>query len=164
MFPFVNKKVMGVWSSEVKCIKLMEKSEVIQKRYFENIGWYQPYAFGKLFQPFGHGILLEKIGLLFGEWKPKCWTKTFYRVSRFLLFSSACFFTYVQAEFWQSSVSAVFFFATFLSSDKPQIFGFIVMKSGPRRWLTLLCSGFFTPDERWGTEKSWVKLEQAGLE
>ena len=54
--------------------------------------------------------------------------------------------------------------AIFLSGDKPQIFGFIVMNSGPRRWLTFLCSGFFTPDERWGTEKSWVKLEQAGLE
>ena len=25
------------------------------------------YGFGKIFQPFGHGILLEKIGLLFGE-------------------------------------------------------------------------------------------------
>ena len=52
----------------------MEKSEVIKKkkRYSENIGWYQPYAFGKIFQPFDHGILLEKIGLLFGEWKPKC--------------------------------------------------------------------------------------------
>ena len=25
--------------------------------------------------------------------------------------------------------------ATFLSGGKPQIFGFIVMKSGPRRWL-----------------------------
>ena len=24
-------------------------------------------AFGKIFQPFGHSILLEKIGLLFGE-------------------------------------------------------------------------------------------------
>ena len=25
------------------------------------------YAFGKIFQPFGRGILLEKIGLLYGE-------------------------------------------------------------------------------------------------
>ena len=25
------------------------------------------YAFRKIFQPFGHSILLEKIGLLFGE-------------------------------------------------------------------------------------------------
>ena len=32
---------MGVCSSEVKCIKWMEKSEVIQKSYSENIGWYQ---------------------------------------------------------------------------------------------------------------------------
>ena len=24
-------------------------------------------VFGKTFQPFGHGILLEKMGLLFGE-------------------------------------------------------------------------------------------------
>ena len=54
--------------------------------------------------------------------------------------------------------------ATFLNGDKPQIFGFIVMKSGSGRWLTLLCSGFFTPDKRWGTEKPWVELEQAGLE
>ena len=37
---FTNKKVMGVWSSDVKCIKWMEKSEVIQKHYRENIGWY----------------------------------------------------------------------------------------------------------------------------
>ena len=42
--------------------------------------------------------------------------------------------------------------AIFFSGDKPQVFGFIVMKSGPRRWLTFLCSGFFTPDERWGTD------------
>ena len=39
MFSFTNKKAMGVWSSEVKYIKWMEKSEVIQKRYSENIGW-----------------------------------------------------------------------------------------------------------------------------
>ena len=38
--PFTNKKVMGIWNSEVKCIKWMEKSEVIQKWYSENIGWY----------------------------------------------------------------------------------------------------------------------------
>ena len=31
MFSFTNKKAMDVWSSEVKCIKWMEKSEVIQK-------------------------------------------------------------------------------------------------------------------------------------
>ena len=31
MFSFTNKKVMGIWSSEVKCIKWMEKSEAIQK-------------------------------------------------------------------------------------------------------------------------------------
>ena len=31
MFSFTNKKFMGVWSSEVKCIKWMEKLEVIQK-------------------------------------------------------------------------------------------------------------------------------------
>ena len=32
MFSFTNKKVMGVWSSEVKCIKWKEKSELIQKK------------------------------------------------------------------------------------------------------------------------------------
>ena len=41
MFLFTNKKVIGVWTFEVTCIKWMEKSEVIQKRYSENIGWYQ---------------------------------------------------------------------------------------------------------------------------
>ena len=30
MFSFTNKKVMGVLSSEVKCVKLMERPEVIQ--------------------------------------------------------------------------------------------------------------------------------------
>ena len=44
---------------------------------------------------------------------------------------------------------------TLLIGAKPQIFGFIIMKSGPRRWLQ--------PDERWGTKKSWVELEQMGL-
>ena len=90
----------------------------------------------------------------------------FQSVTVFTFFFSMLF-TYVQAEFWQSSVSAGFLdfgCATFLNGDKPQIFGFMAMKSGPRRWLTLLCSGFFTPDERWGTEKPWVELEQAGLE
>ena len=32
-----NNKVMGVWSSEVKCIKWIEKLEIIQKPYSENI-------------------------------------------------------------------------------------------------------------------------------
>ena len=32
MFSFTNKKVMGVWSSEVKCIKWMENSKVIKKK------------------------------------------------------------------------------------------------------------------------------------
>ena len=32
--------------------------------------------------------------------------------------------------------------AIFLRREKPQIIGFIVMNSGPRRWLTFLCSGF----------------------
>ena len=41
MLSFTNEKVLGVWSSEVKCIKWMEKSEVIQKHNGENIGWYQ---------------------------------------------------------------------------------------------------------------------------
>ena len=41
MFLFTNKKVIGVLSFEVSCIKWIEKSEVIQKRYSENIGWYQ---------------------------------------------------------------------------------------------------------------------------
>ena len=45
MFSFTNKKIIGVWSSEVKCIKWMEKSEVIKKRYSENIDWYQPQDF-----------------------------------------------------------------------------------------------------------------------
>ena len=40
MFLFTNKKVIGIWTFEVSCIKWMEKSEVIQKRYSENIGWY----------------------------------------------------------------------------------------------------------------------------
>ena len=33
MFSFTNKKVIGIWSSEVHCSKSMEKSEVIQKSY-----------------------------------------------------------------------------------------------------------------------------------
>ena len=41
MFSFTNMKVMGVWSSKVKCIKWMEKSEVIKKRYSENSDRYQ---------------------------------------------------------------------------------------------------------------------------
>ena len=56
------------------------------------------YAFGKIFQPFGHSILLEKIGLLFGEWKPKCWTKSFFRESRFSLFFFSMLFYNVQAN------------------------------------------------------------------
>ena len=35
-FSITNNKVMGVWSSEVKCIKWMENSEVLHS---ENIGW-----------------------------------------------------------------------------------------------------------------------------
>ena len=31
MFSFIYKKIMGVWSSEVKCIKCMDKLEVIKK-------------------------------------------------------------------------------------------------------------------------------------
>ena len=41
MFLFTNKKVIGVWTFEVSCIQWMEKSEVIKKRYSENLGWYQ---------------------------------------------------------------------------------------------------------------------------
>ena len=37
MFSFTNTNVVGVWSSEVKCIKWMEKSEVIQKRYSQAV-------------------------------------------------------------------------------------------------------------------------------
>ena len=41
MFLFTNKKVIGVWTFEVSCIKWMEKSEVIQKtlqwKYYINI-------------------------------------------------------------------------------------------------------------------------------
>ena len=91
----------------------------------------------------------------------------FQRVTVFAFFFSMLFFTYVQAKFGKLLLAQVFLdfgCATFLSGDKPQIFGFIVMKSGPRRSLeTLLCSGFCTPDERWGTEKTWVELEQVGL-
>ena len=45
------------------------------------------------------------------------------------------------------------------------MFGFIVMKSGPRRWLntSLLRFLYVYSDERWGTENTWVELEQAGL-
>ena len=43
MFSFTNKKVIDVWPSEVKSTKWMEKSEVIQKRYSENIGRYQSH-------------------------------------------------------------------------------------------------------------------------
>ena len=53
--------------------------------------------------------------------------------------------------------------ATFLNGDKPQIFGFIAMKSGPRRWLTLLCSGFFTPDERWGPKNLGLNWNRQDL-
>ena len=45
MFSFTNKKIIGIRSSEVKCIKWMEKIEVIKKRYSENIDWYQPLVF-----------------------------------------------------------------------------------------------------------------------
>ena len=31
MFLFTNKKIIGIWTFEVSCIKWMEKSEVIQK-------------------------------------------------------------------------------------------------------------------------------------
>ena len=41
MFLFTNNKVIGVWTFQVSFIKWMEKSEVILKRYSENIGWYQ---------------------------------------------------------------------------------------------------------------------------
>ena len=41
MFLFTNKKVIGILTFEVSCIKWMDKSEVIQKCYSENIGWYQ---------------------------------------------------------------------------------------------------------------------------
>ena len=37
MFSFTNKKVIGILSSEVKCIKWMENSEVIQKTLQWNI-------------------------------------------------------------------------------------------------------------------------------
>ena len=40
MFLFTNKKVIGAWTFAVSSIKWMEKSEVIQKHYSENIGWY----------------------------------------------------------------------------------------------------------------------------
>ena len=47
MFLFTNKKVIGVWTFEVSCIKKMEKSEVIKKkRYSENIGWYNIISLG----------------------------------------------------------------------------------------------------------------------
>ena len=95
-------------------------------------------AFWEIFQTFGHGILLEKIGLLFCEWKPKCWTKSFSESHCFHLFLQHAFFTYVQAKFGKFLLAQVFLdfgCATFLSGDKPQIFGFIVMKSGPRRSL-----------------------------
>ena len=87
-------------------------------------------------------------------------------VKDFTFFSSACFLHMSKQSFGKVLLAQVFLdfgCAIFLSGDKPQIFGFVIMNSGPRRWLTFLCSGFFTPDERWGTEKSWVKLEQAGL-
>ena len=55
MFSFTNKKVMGVWSSEVKCIKWMEKSDVIKNNnaivkyrlisyHFTSV-WYHFYLF-----------------------------------------------------------------------------------------------------------------------
>ena len=37
MFSSTNKKVIGVWSSEVHRSKLMEKSEVIQKVMFSHV-------------------------------------------------------------------------------------------------------------------------------
>ena len=56
----------------------------------------------------------------------------------FHLFRQHAFFTHVQAKFGKFLLAQVFLdfgCATFLSGDKPQIFGFIVMKSGPRRSL-----------------------------
>ena len=56
----------------------------------------------------------------------------------FHFFSSACFFYMYMFKQRFGKVLLVQVFldfgcATFLSGDKPQIFGFIVMKSGPRR-------------------------------
>ena len=62
----------------------------------------------------------------------------FQRVTVFTLFFSMLFFTYVRAEFCKELLAQVFLdfgCVPFLSGDKPQIFGCIVMKSGPRRWL-----------------------------
>ena len=124
------------------------------------------FAFWKIFQPFGHGILLEKIGL---PWRVKTQILDeifFQRVTVFTFFSCMLFYI-CPSRVWQSSVSAGFFLdfdcVTFLSDDKPQIFGFIVTKSGPRRWLTLLCSGFFTPDERWGRENLGLNWSRRDL-
>ena len=65
--------------------------------------------------------------------------KIFFRESRFSLFSSTCFFLHMSKQSFGKVLLAQVFLdfdcATFLSGDKPQIFGFIVMKSGPRRWL-----------------------------
>ena len=91
----------------------------------------------------------------------------FFRESRFSLFSSACFFLHMSKQSLAKILLAQFFLGfycvTFLSGDKPQIFGFIVMKSMPRRWLTLLCSGFFTPDERWGRKNLGLNWNRRNL-
>ena len=47
--------------------------------------------------------------------------------------------------------------------DKPQIFGFVVMKSGPRRWLNTSLLRIFLDQMNVGDEQYWVELEQAGL-
>ena len=55
--------------------------------------------------------------------------------------------------------------ATFLSGDKPQIFGFIVMKSGPRLGAntSLLSLLYFTPDERWGPKNLGLNWNRQDL-
>ena len=98
------------------------------------------YAFGKIFQPFGHGINFarkDRHSLL--RVKTQMLDKVFFSESRgFHIFLQHAFLHMSKQSFGKVLLAQVFLdfgCATFLSGDKPRIFGFIVMKSGPRRWL-----------------------------
>ena len=68
---------------------------------------------------------------------PNAGQNLFFRESRFSLFLQHAFLHMSKQSFGKVLLAQVFLdfgCETFLSGDKPQIFGFIVMKSGLRRW------------------------------
>ena len=77
--------------------------------------------------------------------KPQKLDKIFFqRVTVFIFFFSMLFFLHMSNQSFGKVLLVQFFLdfgcATFLSGDKPQIFGFIVMKSGPGQWLNTALS------------------------